>query len=223
MSEDNRGTHRNVWERVNAYSSLAIAVVGFVALIFTGRQVLDSREESRTLINEMRAENQRQIAEMHNEAQAQHLATIFDQFNSPARLAIRRAFAEERVDKGAKRLKEIDPEEPPVELDEELEFCDHIALLTDRGYLDRHDVWVTFEQWLFYLYHDARPYLDNLQSPADYAECRKLVESVSPFETTEAKSQYDHPTEDEIYQFYMDSIDAEPGQAATHRRQSKKP
>ena len=220
MPEDNRPIK---WEWVNAIASWVIAIVGFIALCLTWHQISVSRDDARAQISEMHAENQGQLAEMRNEAQAQHLASIFDEFNSPARLSIRRALAEKRLDTKAHRLRMLDVEDEPVELDEELEFCDHISLLTDRGYLDRHDVWVTFEQWLFFLYHDARPYLDNLESPADYAECRKLVESVSTFEKAEAKSQYDHPTEDELYSFYLDSIDALPGQPVPHRRQSKKP
>lgn len=205
-------TRSSVWDRITALSSLILAAVGLIALIFTWRQLSEMREESRS-----------QIAEMHAEAQVQHLVAMTDRFDSTDRLAIRKALAEKRVDSAAKRLRPLDPDSPPVEFDQELAFCDDIGLLTDRGYLDRHDVWSTFGQWLFYLYTDARPYLDSLRSQADYAECKNLVESIRPIETREGDSTYDHPSESDLYSNYMDDIESSSGPLLTHRRQPRKP
>ncbi len=212
MPEDNRRDQRNIWEQINALSSLALAIVGLTALIFTWRQLGEMRDESRI-----------QIAEMRAETQAQHLTAFIDKYDSTDRVAIRKALAEKRVDKKEERLRKLDPEDPPAELDEELAFCDDIGLLTDRGYLDRHDVWSAFGQWLFYLREDSREYLDSLRSQADYAECKKLVDSIVPIEDKEADGTYDHPSESALYSNYLADIEAQPGQLPTHRRLSKKP
>lgn len=203
---------RRIWEAITAISSAVLAAVGLLALIFTWRQLTEMREESRT-----------QIAEMRAETQVQHLTALIDKYDSSDRVAIRKTLAEKRVDKKAERLRKLDPDDPPAELDEELAFCDDIGLLTDRGYLDRHDVWNAFGQWLFFLREDSREYLDSLGSPADYAECKKLVDSIIPIEDKEGGSTYDHPTESALYSNYVEDIEAQPGQFPTHKRLQKKP
>jgi len=154
--EENRNSRKailtSILNWVTALSSLAIALVGIFALVIA----------------------QKQIVEMHDEAKIQHLTAFVDKFDSPEQATIRRNLALKRVDQTSKskRLRQYEPGTPPVEFDEELGFCNDLGLLTEHGYLDRHDVWSAFGQWLFYLYGDARPYLDNLISQADTASAR---------------------------------------------------
>jgi hypothetical protein len=168
-----------------------------------------------------------QINEMREEARGQHLTAMMDKYDSPAFQSVRKSLAQHRIvrlGKKKKRLRDLEAEDEdfPPEFDEELQFCDNIGLLTDRGYLDRHDVWYAFGQWLFFLREDARPYLDTV-GPADYQKCISLVDSISAFEQNENKGAYLHPSEDDRIDFYQTDIDMQPGQPANRIRGPKKP
>jgi hypothetical protein len=195
--------HPSVWERVTAISSLTFAIVGIVALAIAGTQIHEMREE----------------------AKVQHLTAFVDKWDSPEWNSIRKSLAQKRVDTAQQRLRPIDVDDPPMELYDELDFCEDIGLLTERGYLDRHDVWNEFGDWLFYLYADARPLLDSEQrtSPAEFKECTNLVESMRLIEAKEDASADDHPSENDIYATYMGDLDSEPGQPAIRGRRPKKP
>jgi hypothetical protein len=201
----------DIWGRITAISSLALAVVGLLALWMTERQILEMQREARDQITEMRAENQ-----------VQHLTALIDKFDSPDQVALRKTLAEKRIDKVSGRLRELDVDNPPAEFDTELGFCDDIGLLTERGYLNVHDVWNSFGEWLFYLYADARPYLDSLRSPADFRECSNLVDHMIPIEKNEGASTYDHPSEDELYSNYLEDIERQSGQPPSRGRTLRK-
>jgi hypothetical protein len=160
---------------------------------------------------------------MHDEARVQHLTAFVDKFDSADRIAIRRSLALKRVDQTQKRLRPLDVSDAPIELYDELDFCDDLGLLTERGYLDRHDVWSEFSDWLFDLYTDARPLLDTEQkgNPAEYRECTNLVQSIRPIERQEGAGADDHPTEEELYNGYLGDIQ-QPGQLAGEARGPKK-
>lgn len=200
MPEDKMSVRPSSWDRTTAISTLVLAIVGAVALYVAIAQIREMREEARI----------------------QHLAAFIDRFDSPERIAIRKNLAVKRIDQTSKRLRQLDVVTPPIELDEELEFCDDMGLFTKHGYLDRHDVWSEFSTWLFYLYADARPYLDNLQSKADYSECRNLVENIRPIEINEGGSTYDHPSESDLYTSYLSDIERQTGQSAYRVRTPKK-
>jgi hypothetical protein len=187
--------HPNVWERITAISSLTFAIVGIVALAVAGIQIHEMREE----------------------AKVQHLTALVDKWDSPEWNSIRKALAQKRVDEAQQRLRPLDVGDPPMEIYDELDLCEDIGLLTDRGYLDRHDVWNEFGDWLFFLYTDARPLLDSEQriSPAEFRECTKLIESIRPIEAKEDASSDDHPSENDIYASYMGDLDSLPGQPAS--------
>jgi hypothetical protein len=205
MAEHQSASHKtekpSVWERITAVTSLAIAVGGLGALVFAWFQ----------------------IREMRDEARVQHLIALVDKFDSADQVAIRRSLALKRVDQTQKRLRPLDVSDAPIEFYDELGFCEDLGLLTRRGYLDPHDVWNEFSDWLFYLYADARPLLDAEQKhdPAEYRECTNLVESTRPIERQEAGGADDHPTEEELYNGYLGDIE-QPGQFAGQVRGSKK-
>jgi hypothetical protein len=164
-----------------------------------------------------------QIREMRDEARVQRLTELVDKYDGTDRVALRRSLALKRIDQTQKRLRPLDINDAPIELYDELDFCDDLGILTERGYLDRHDVWSEFSNWLFYLYADARPLLDAEQkdSPAEYRECTNLVESIRPIERQEDAGSDDHPTEEELYNGYLGDIE-QPGQPAGMVRGPKK-
>lgn len=224
MEEDRTtpGTTKQWWDsdNVTAICTLVLAIGSLGTLIFAWIQIQDTRVGTQRQISEMRDEARGQISEMREEARVQHLTELIDRFDSPAFQSIRKSLALRRVDQRSKRLRDLDADsEPfPPEFDEELMFCDHIGLLTERGYLDRHDVWYAFGQWLFLLREDARPYLETLSNPADYQKCISLVDSIRPFEEQENKGAYNHLREDDFVSYYQSDIDMLQGQPAYRRR-----
>jgi hypothetical protein len=97
--------------------------------------------------------------------------------------------------------------------------------LTKRGYLDRHEVWNEFRDWLFYLYADARPLLDveRKDDPSEYMECTNLVESLKLIEAKEAAGALDHPSEGDLYNDYIGDIERQLGQPANRGTRPKRP
>lgn len=170
-----RRNPKHFWNRITAtditaFSTLILAIGSLGTLLFAWIQIQNMREGVQHQISEMRDEARGQIREMREEAKTQHLISLINAYNSPENQLLRKSLAQKRVEQ--KRLRELDTDNIPVELDDELAFCDNMGLLTERGYLDRHDVWYVFGQWLFFLREDARPYLDSLKSnPADYQMC----------------------------------------------------
>jgi hypothetical protein len=186
-----------VWDRVTAISTFLVAMGTFLALIFAGFQIHELREE----------------------AKIQHLLDQLKQFDGPAFLAKRKALAASRMDTTRERLRPLDLDNVPTEMDDALNFCDDLGLLNRRGALDRHDVWSSFGYWLFAVYADARPHIDDLrkQSPATFNECSDLIESIRPIEVKEDGGSEDHPNADDIYGIYSGEIEAQP-EVPTRRR-----
>lgn len=214
QSASRKTIHSVIWSQITAVSSLVLAIVGLVALIFTWIQLHEMRNEARV-----------QIGEMREEARIQHLTTLIDKFDSPDRIAIRKALALKRIDKTQGRLRLLDVNNAPVELYDELGLCEDIGLLTERGYLDRHDVWNSFGDWLSYLYADARPLLDSEQkrSPAEFRECSSLVESIRLIEAKEDLGADDHPSESDLYGSYLSDSERSAGQPAFRGRKPRRP
>jgi hypothetical protein len=213
MAESHRPSRGINWNAVTALCTLTLAGAAIVALWFTERQ-----------ISALRTETERQISEFHEEAKIQHLNEQIDKFEGPRMTAIRRSLAEKRMDLKEQRLKELDASDPPGELLDELNFCDDIGLLTSRGFLDLHDAWSEFSYWLFPLYADSRSVVDAARNdehaPASYINCSELMENMLPIEKSEDAGSDDHPSEPDIYAFYLDERDAEVGQSPRRSKRS---
>jgi hypothetical protein len=219
------GPKRN-WESMTAICTLILAVASIGTLIYAYAQLHGLRESTSRQIGEMQREATGQIGEMRDEARVQHLTALIDKFDSPAFQATRKSLAKKRVNQQLHRLRDLDADDedwPQPEFDDELSFCDHMGLLVERGYLDRHDAWYAFGQWLFYLREDARPYLESLSNPADYRKCVALVDSIRTFEEKENQGAYLHPREDDLIGFYQSDIDTAQEQPPYRRRSPKRP
>jgi hypothetical protein len=201
MAEEGPATSATKWDRMTAFATVALAVIGFSALVLAGLQVRELREE----------------------AKVQHLLEFIHDFDGPARSSNRKALALKRIDKSQGRLHQLDASDPPDELTNELDFCEDLGLLTHRGYLNRHDVWNDFGYWLFVIYTDARPYLDVVQKNdrAEYWECSNLVESLRPIEIKESTAADEHPSEDDIYSAYSYELDRQAGHSPRREKRSK--
>jgi hypothetical protein len=156
-----------------------------------------------------------QIGEFRAEAKIQHILGEVNEFERPRFTEISTMLANRRIDRKEERLKPLDPNEPPLQLYDALNFCEDLGLLTRRGALDPHDVWDEFGYWLFPIYTDGRPVIDasrNQDGPATFNECDWLIEKIRPIELREDGGKQDHPSEQDIYDLYCAESDAEPGQ-----------
>lgn len=195
-------TQRVNWTAITGISALITAAAAVVALVFAVVQIEEFREE----------------------AKIQHLLGEVNDFQSPRFTAIRKSLANERIDSEDERLKPLDPVDPPLAMYDELNFCEDLGLLTRRGALNTRDVWEEFAYWLFPVYSDARPVIDasKKDSPATYSQCTWLVEKLRPIEAKEDAATQDHPSEDDIYGFYLGEADVEPGQPLQRAKHLKK-
>lgn len=183
------------FERVGAYAS---TVAAFAALLAVAVAIYLA---------------QAQLRESRDEAKIQHLVDEETKFDQPPLLKARRDLAANRIDSVHGILRHLDIENPPQEVWDLVNFCDHLGLLTRRGYLEVHDVWGELGYWLLNIYADARPAIDfdRKENPDSMTECSWLIEAMRPIEAKENAGKEDHPSQDDLYRFYDSERDAEPG------------
>jgi hypothetical protein len=191
----------NKWDMITALSSLALALLALIALVFTYLQIM----------------------EFHHESQIQHLAEVVHEFdNGPVNREFN-SLARKRVDQNTEVLKPLDKDEPPEEMYDISNFFEYVALLTQRGYLDQNDVWDSFGYYLFNFYADAKPMIDleQHQDPDTYADLTWLVENMRQIEDKSHHGNEDHPTSDEIFLFYngyVQSTGIPPAHGPRHKK-----
>ena len=181
-------------EKIAAWSSAIVAVLTLGFSIF----------QTRLQLKDLSEETAKQIAELRNEDKVKHLVDEDDHFERDAMRKARRALAVKRIDSAHEKLRPLDLDNPPDEMSDILDFCDHVGLLTHRGYLDPQDVWSEMSYWLFPIYTDAIPVLESERGkrPAQWRECAWLIETLRPIEDKEDKGADTHPTPEDIYEFY---------------------
>lgn len=181
----------NKWEKVTAFSTAALAGLALVTLVVAYRQILEFRSE----------------------AQAQHLAEVVNQFdNGPVSLKLH-VLAAKRIDQKRQVLKSLDIDAPPMEMYDLLDFFEYVALLTNRGYLDKNDVWEILSFPMFNVYADARPLLNEEQKsdPSAYAGFSSLMADMQQIEASKNRGVDDHPSQDDIYGFYLGAFETNSG------------
>jgi len=119
-------------------------------------------------------------------------------------------------------LKKLDIDNAPVELSDELAFCNDLGILTRHGALTAYDVWGEFSYWLFPMYADAQGVIkaDQKDAPASWSNCVYLMEQVRKVEEQEDAGKQEKQDEDEIASFY--SSELEENETHTHSVQRMK-
>lgn len=172
----------SVWEKVNAISSVFLVLVGVGGIIFAYVQIRESRDE----------------------AKIQRLVEVVRQFDQPPYSDIRRRLAAQRIDTKQKSVRPLDVEDPPGEMIDLLDFCQHIGFLVSRGFLDRDDVYGEFADPMFLLYTDARPLIDarRKKEPAVWGDCVDLMQVLIQIDAENNAGVANHPSQDDIYEEY---------------------
>jgi hypothetical protein len=200
-------------ERITAWASAAVAILALFTLIF-------SIVQTRWQLNALREETAKQLAELRDQEKIKHLVDEDTRFDEESLLKARKSLAAKRMDTVHGTLRHLDLDDPPDEIWDILNFCDHVGLLTHRGYLDVHDVWSDLGFWLQNIYADVRPVAeaDRKTSPASMAECSWLMEAMRPIEIKEDAGVQDPPSQDDLYNFYDSEREAAPQKRPSRRR-----
>jgi hypothetical protein len=121
-----------------------------------------------------------QIEDYRKESQAQNLIQKVQEFDGSRYKAVRKGLAEKRINRSLGVLKKLDLDDTPVEMSDELSFCNDLGILTRHEALSAYDVWGEFSYWLLPLYADAQPLIkaDQKDAPASWSNCIYLVEQV---------------------------------------------
>jgi hypothetical protein len=218
-----RRLNQHTPERITAWASAVATALALVALIFsifqTRWQINVLREETAKQLNEARENTAKQLADARDAAKIQHLVDEETRFDSPSLLKSRKGLAAKRMDTVHETLRHLDVDNPPPEMWDLVNYCEHVGFLTRRGYLDVHDVWSELGYWLQNVYADARPVIDASRkvSPASMTECSWLIEAMSPIEAREDAGVEDHPSQDHLYSFYDSEREAEPERRPSRR------
>jgi hypothetical protein len=213
---DMRRLNQHTPERITAWASAAVAVLALLALLFS---ILQTRWQ----LNALREETAKQLTELRDEEKIKHLVDEVTRFEQPALLQARKGLAAKRMDTVHETLRHLDVDNPPPEMWDILNFCDHVGLLTHRGYLDVRDVWSELGYWLLNIYADARPVIDadTKNYPASMHECAWLIEAMRPIEAKENSGADDHPSQDDLYIFYDTERVAAPEKRPSRRGMHK--
>ena len=180
------------WDAITAISTGALAIIAFAALIYAKKQ-LDA---------------------FHQENQISHLIDLVNQFSAEPTVTLRKQLASARLD-GSFHLtiKNLDPQKPPYQLHEILNFFEHMGYLLDGNYITLEGVSTEFHYWIFRLWDDAKPLidLDRRENPVYYKHLTKMVERLRGSEA--AKSIPDA----ELVYFYREEAQISPGRPIMRR------
>ncbi len=172
------------WQETTALATFGLVLTSFGAILYASKQLHNER-------------NYRQMANLERQLSF---------FLSEGFLLARRKLAEDRLvrddqpDKEDptehrspagermtdRRLKPLDPEDPPLSVFEVLDFYEHVALLVKKDHLDVYDVWHTFYEWLQPVYFDMKSILENEngQWTDHYSDLRKLMGRLESIQRT---------------------------------------
>jgi hypothetical protein len=216
------------WEKVTAISTAAGTIALIATVLVARKQITEARNDVNTQITDARAEVKSQITEIRDESKAQHLVEETSRFDVSPLLTQRRELAEKRIAHSKNgKLRPMTYDEAPPVLWDVLNNCDHIGLLTRRGYLDVSDVWNEMGYWILNIYADAEPVIesdrkgdpssDRRGNPASMMNCSWLIEQIRPIESKENNGADLHLGQDDLYAFYEAELAARPGELTTRK------
>ncbi len=184
-------------ERVLAWSTALLVLVTFVGVVVSGyfidKQIKEAREDA-----------QAQLRQSRDALRIQHLVEESARFDQELSTSLK-GLAKARINIQRGELKRLDVDDPPEQVWDVLNTCDHVGLLARRGYLDVSDIWNEMGYWLLNTYADLEPVVkdDQKTSPASMANCSWLIEQMRPLEVKEDAAADAHPSSDDLYKFYL--------------------
>jgi len=206
------GRKANPWERVLAIST-AVAAVGSLLAVLIAVYLANVQ------IKEARSAVEAQLKEAREGAKVQHLVDESVRFDEAPLALSRVALAKKRIDEKNKTVLPLDAENPPTELWDVLNECDHVGILTRRGYLDIEDVYNELGYYLLNFYADAEPAVlaDRKEYPNSESQCTWLIEQMKPLEIREDAGRNLRLSKEDLYWFYEEELHTQVGQPLPRR------
>ena len=154
-----------------------------------------------------------QLLQAKDSDRIKHLLSFVHDFECDPIAATRRTVA-------TKRLKN---EKYPAETQNLLDFFETIGLLVRRNYLNADDVWNCFSYWMFNVYSDCRDDIEQEQreDATYYKDFTNLIARLRKIEKAEG-GKADHPSKEEIKEFWEDEVNITEGQPMGNRRPRRK-
>ena len=154
----------------------------------------------------------RQLKESRESEKVKHLVEFSREFDSELMCKWRKSLAE----------KWLKGDDYPDEAQRLLDFFETVGLLVRRGYLDAHDVWNTFSNWMFNIYATFRDDIEQMQRDDAnyYTDFCALLERLRIIEHEEG-SDSDRPSREEIKEFWQDEATIVPGSPMKRRKRVK--
>jgi hypothetical protein len=155
----------------------------------------------------------RQLTQAHEADRVHHLVRFIEKFEDEPMANYRKVTAEKRI-RGTNY---------PAEAQNILNFFETIGLLVRREYLDVDDVWSSFGYWMFNVYSDLREDIEQEQrdDPSYYQDFCTLIERLRKVEEEEG-GRDDHPSREEILDFWRDEAKLTAGAPVRKRKPRKK-
>ena len=177
------------WDGLTALSTLALAVIAFVAALYAKGQLTEFRRESRV----------------------KHLIDLVTEFEREPMASLRRKLAAERLDHEGK-LQKLDVENPPYDLHDVMNFFEHIGYLLDGGYLDLAGVSTEFHYWIFRVWADAQDVVryEREETPVYYEYFEKMERKLEDFERQQGR-EFKQPSSEDVEGFYAEEARLPPG------------
>ncbi len=184
-----------------------MTVEGWAAL-FSGISALFTAVIASTGIAALRYAKQ-QLTQSHESDKVRHLLKLIDELDGDSMARYRKSVAEKRL-RGTVY---------PAEAQRLLDFCETVALLEKRGYLDLNDVWASFSYWMFNIYADFRVDIEQERraDPTYYEDFCGLIEQLRAVEKQKGRKE-DHPSPTEIREFWQDEAKITVGERLRKRK-----
>ena len=163
---------------VTAAATLELVITGVCALNFAERQIKEARDEARM----------------------QHLVQLAHDFDQPPMAKWRKDLAAKRIDGKSGKLRALDVNDPPGEMEDVLNFFEQVGVLAKRDYLNKRDILDMFGYWMFNLYADAAPLIkdEQEQDPETFKDFVAVMRDLRELEIGRRGSQAD-PKPNDIY------------------------
>jgi hypothetical protein len=186
------------WDGLTALGTVALALISIFALLYAKQQLNDFRKESKI----------------------KHLIDLVDQFEREPLAAYRSRLGAKRAPKG--KLQPLDPDDPPPELHDLLNFFEHMGYLLEGRYLELEDISVEFHYWIFHIWADAREVIksEQLDEPIYYEYFERMVVRLGDREH-KRMGKFELPSKSEIEDFYTEEAHLPSGSPIPRQRRLK--
>jgi hypothetical protein len=187
------------WEGLTSISTVALVIIGGLAVGYAKGQLDDFKRESRI----------------------KHLIELVDKFEQNPLAEQRRELGRQRT--STEQIKPLLVDDPPPELHDILNFFEHMGYLLEGNYIELHGVSTEFHYWIFHVWADAREVIEYEQSQDSvyYSHFRKMVDRLARSEE-KRRGKFKFPSREDIADFYAGEAHLPAGSPIPRQKRKKK-